>query len=1000
MRCDRSTRRPLWAFLALALATACGQSPGPSGLMTGWGQVTHPLEGNGVLTYALSIEPALLGGLMANPLQTQWVPAQLAVGDRPLGPVGVRWADSPSRLKACFRNGKQICAKVSLAVKLMSADPAHAFFGLGQLNFHAMATDASLLRERMAAELFRRMDVEAARVAHGFVTINGEARGLFAVVENLDDRFLEDRWPDEGSGNLYRDLWPTSASESEYTAALLTNQQAPNHQVLTAFATQLGAKTADLEGLMSSYLDVQQVMRYLAVDRVINDYDGVTAFYCGVPGQACANHNFLWYQHPIEGRFVWIPADASSGFQLRTPFDELADWTIKPANCEPQEISDAVGLVMPPGCDPIFVGLAKAPAAYRAALDELLVVWDEGALPERLASWAAEIEPAVAHDEFGPGLVAWRAEVATLQNTLRALRERLLGLREARDAGRFGLSTPGSTDFETVSDLAFARDVAVETNPGSGASVRLADDDARVGQRAVHFDFELANGATKDIEVDTPAAQLRLPFATNPAGLAGLTRLQVRMAADHVRSVRIELDSPRYGDDPDRPDRWGWVVPISQLDRAFTLDLAGLNLAPDALGSRITKQQALRSATGLTFRPQPRGLDHDGLLPAGTTDRGFLRIDQLVIDTAAPSPIGSNPKSAALFDEDRIVDLNLSFPPGAWESLLTLTGPAAQRWVPCSLQALGLPATEATCRRKGDPEDWTLEKKPQISVRFNQNDKAGRLFGLRRINLEAFAGTVAPIRDRLGMWLMRAAGIDAPRVNHVRVFKDGALLGLYQNIEVLDREFLEDHFGDDAGGNLWKGGEHLETSQKVMDAERLLALQRLIAAEPLAGDHTRWAERLAGRIDLAQVSREMAVESALGTVDNFGNGGPNFAYYEHPRRGFMVLPWDLDRVFTVAPANANPFDYRGLSGAPNKLHLLLNQIPAWRAEYAANLLEIRDQLLARMPAKIDAICAQIAPALAEEARSMADAAAFAADCAAVKQQVRQRIAALGKLLGP
>jgi hypothetical protein len=144
--------------------------------------------------------------------------------------------------------------------------------------------------------------------------------------------------------------------------------------------------------------------------------------------------------------------------------------------------------------------------------------------------------------------------------------------------------------------------------------------------------------------------------------------------------------------------------------------------------------------------------------------------------------------------------------PGDYEKMLAPPGADDLRYVPCKVTFLGKSSEQAACRRKGDTTDWPLEKKPQMVVKFNLYDPAKRFFGMRHLNLEYFAGTDAPIRDRLGMWLMREAGLDASRVNHARVLKNGAILGLYQNIEAMDHELLEDHFGPDADGNLWKRG--------------------------------------------------------------------------------------------------------------------------------------------------------------------------------------------------
>jgi hypothetical protein len=365
---------------------------------------------------------------------------------------------------------------------------------------------------------------------------------------------------------------------------------------------------------------------------------------------------------------------------------------------------------------------------------------------------------------------------------------------------------------------------------------------------------------------------------------------------------------------------------------------------------------------------------------------------------AGPSAPHPSKMSVALFDEESIVDFHVTFPPGEYDKLLTLRGPNETRWVVCTFRALDTPAVEARCRRKGSLEDWANEKKPQFVVKFNHIDKQARFRGLRRFNLEAFDGAAAPIRDRVGMWLMREAGLDAPRVNHVRVFKDGTYLGLYQNIESEDKEFLEDHFGADSGGNLWEEGEDLKTNETKPLPSQLPALHDLVDQEPLAGDHAAFYAKLDALVDIEQILREMAGETALLADDNFANGSTNFAFYEHPQRGIMVLPWDFDSILT-APADADLYGYLGVSTEANKLRLLMNQNPAWKQRYDDALVEMRDQHLARVPAKVDAICAQIAAAVKEDANKPASFEDFQEDCAAVKAAASARVAAMKTMMG-
>jgi spore coat protein CotH len=363
-----------------------------------------------------------------------------------------------------------------------------------------------------------------------------------------------------------------------------------------------------------------------------------------------------------------------------------------------------------------------------------------------------------------------------------------------------------------------------------------------------------------------------------------------------------------------------------------------------------------------------------------------------------PAESRSSAKSLSVYDESRVVDFHVTFPPGEWEKLVTSREPNPDlRWVSCGLSFGGETAPAAACRRKGNMFDWDQAPKPQFVVRFNLTDKQGRFRGLRRLNFESWDGVEAPVRDRIGMWVMREAGLPAPRVNHARVFKDGTLLGVYMNVEAIDKEFIEDQFEPEDGGNLWEEGE-LKTNEDLNDRSRYVALNKLVEAEPLEGDHTVFFATLAAMIDVPEVLREIAVETALVASDNFSNGSPrNFFWYEHPSRGFVLLPWDLDSIF-MSPPESDPFAFWA-NQKPNKLRQLMNQNPVWREAYVAALIDVRDNVLARAPSRLRAICAQIEPPMREDRMRRFTFEAFQTDCAGLGVRIEQRIAALRQALG-
>ena len=94
--------------------------------------------------------------------------------------------------------------KRSWKVDLEPDGGAERLAGMTTVNLKAMYNDPSQLREALAWRLFSRAGVPASRHTYAKLGLNATYMGLFSVIEQVDKRYLKDRFGDNDEGNLYK----------------------------------------------------------------------------------------------------------------------------------------------------------------------------------------------------------------------------------------------------------------------------------------------------------------------------------------------------------------------------------------------------------------------------------------------------------------------------------------------------------------------------------------------------------------------------------------------------------------------------------------------------------------------------------------------------------------------------------------------------------------------------------------------------------------------------
>ncbi|WP_158305912.1 CotH kinase family protein [Anaeromyxobacter sp. Fw109-5] len=251
-----------------------------------------------------------------------------------------------------------------------------------------------------------------------------------------------------------------------------------------------------------------------------------------------------------------------------------------------------------------------------------------------------------------------------------------------------------------------------------------------------------------------------------------------------------------------------------------------------------------------------------------------------------PSTVSYPLACADLYADGALPTFEIEISEADWAALEQDRLEGEEIYYPVVFRHEGEVVTNAMMRLRGG--NSRCGDKAQFAIAFNQVDPRGRFHGLRRLNLDH--GGCRLLHERLAMSFMRDLGVPAPCVNNARLVVNGRYYGLFVNLEHVNQDFLERSFGEEGDdGNLYKGGLYLRTNEQAADYSGLEAYR---SAPDVAS--------LAALADLEASIREWAGEAVLPVHDNYWSDGWNYYLYDHPTRGFLFIPNDIDMPFTTA----------------------------------------------------------------------------------------------------
>lgn len=291
-----------------------------------------------------------------------------------------------------------------------------------------------------------------------------------------------------------------------------------------------------------------------------------------------------------------------------------------------------------------------------------------------------------------------------------------------------------------------------------------------------------------------------------------------------------------------------------------------------------------------------------------------------------PTPGGTNrpdipnvvsDSSDLVFGDYKLYDYNLHFYYDNWaDSLIYYFEALDEEYIPAQLIFSDTLILDSIgVRYKGNSSyelSGNTPKKP-LKFKFNEFVEGQRFFGLSRLNFSNGINDPSFMREKISYDIARRY-LPAPRTAYANIYFDGELLGLYIQVEQVDKRFLTRNFEDD-GFNLYKACdtgaslEYLGTEQSSYESIYLLktnedvddftALIEMI--ERLNNTPSQdFATVMQNHLNLDNCIRLLAFNMVLSNFDSYTGSGRNFYLYDDSTSGqFNIIPWDLNESFGV-----------------------------------------------------------------------------------------------------
>ncbi|CAM4373140.1 CotH kinase family protein [Zobellia nedashkovskayae] len=268
------------------------------------------------------------GGLVETDEDPIFVPGEVYFEDKEWYRVGLRFKGNSS-LQSSWSAG---ILKLSFKLDFDEFEDEYPqidnqrFYGFKKLSLKNNYNDKSMLREKVATDLFRDAGLASSHASIYEVYVDHgdgpEYFGVYTMVEEVDDTVIDTQFSDN-DGNLYKPDGDGASfalgSFSEDVFVKKTNEDEADFSDIESLFAALHAdnRTTDPEAWrtnLETIFDTDTFLNYLAVNTVIQNWDTYGRM----------THNYFLYNNPDTEKLAWIPWDNNEALQRGNQQGSLA----------------------------------------------------------------------------------------------------------------------------------------------------------------------------------------------------------------------------------------------------------------------------------------------------------------------------------------------------------------------------------------------------------------------------------------------------------------------------------------------------------------------------------------------------------------------------------------------------------------------------------------------------------------------------------------------------